>query len=109
MRIPYENMRQGTDGPVSQNSPSVPARERVLGVACEMFAEAGFHGTHLREICKRAETNVAGVCYHFQSKEGLYEAASMEAGRRLSDRQENVAVSRKLTPNRGCSNLSSRC
>lgn len=60
-------------------------RERVLETACEMFAEAGFHGTHLREVCKRAGTNVAGVCYHFQSKEGLYQAVIMEAGRRLSE------------------------
>ena len=71
------------DGPTSLTGGSLPARDRVLQVACEMFAEAGFHGTHLREICRRAGTNVAGVCYHFHSKEGLYEAVIMEAGRRL--------------------------
>jgi AcrR family transcriptional regulator len=58
-----------------------------------MFAEAGFHGTHFREICKRTGTNVAGICYHFQSKEGLYQAVLMEAGRRLSDRDEDLATS----------------
>jgi AcrR family transcriptional regulator len=70
----------------------------VLGVACELFAEAGFHGTHLREICKRAGTNVAVVCYHFESKEGLYQAVMMEAGRRLSAHQENFVASQHLPP-----------
>lgn len=68
--------------PIGRN---LPTRERVLEFACELFAEAGFHGTHLREICKRADTNVAGVCYYFQSKKGLYQAVLMEAGRQLSD------------------------
>ncbi len=76
----------------------MPARERVLEVACEMFAEAGFHGTHLREICRRAVANVAEVYYHFHSKEGLYEAVIMEAGRRLFRQNGNFEASRHLPP-----------
>jgi AcrR family transcriptional regulator len=86
------------DGRNTQTGCPLPARDRVLEVACELFAEAGFHGTHLREICKRAGTNVAGVCYHFHSKEGLYETASMEAGRRLSDMDEGFVALRRLPP-----------
>lgn len=72
------------------------ARDRVFEIACELFAEAGFHGTHFRDICKRTGTNVAGICYHFQSKEGLYQAAMMEAGRRLSAHQEDFVASQRL-------------
>jgi AcrR family transcriptional regulator len=81
------------DGPTSPTGCPLPARDRVLEVACEMFAEAGFHGTHFRAISKRAGTNVAGICYHFQSKEGLYQAVLMEAGRQLSDRDEDFLAS----------------
>ena len=76
----------------------MPARTRILEVACGLFAEAGFHGTHLREICKRAGSNVAEVYYHFQSKEGLYEAVVMEAGRRLSSDDGGFVASRRLPP-----------
>jgi AcrR family transcriptional regulator len=69
-----------------------------MEVACELFAEVGFHGAHLREIAQRADTNVAGVCYHFQSKEGLYQAVMMEAGRQLSDLDRNVVTSTRLPP-----------
>ena len=67
-----------------------PARQRVLEFACLLFSEAGFHGTHLREVCKRAGVNIAGVCYYFHSKEGLYEAVTREAARRLSAQDEEV-------------------
>jgi AcrR family transcriptional regulator len=87
-----------SDGPIRPTRRTLPARERVLDVACELFAEAGFHGTHLRGICKRAGTNIAGVCYHFQSKEGLYQAVMMEAGRQLSDLDKNFVTSTHLPP-----------
>jgi len=86
------------DRPTSPTGCPLAARNRVLEVACEMFAEAGFHGTHYREISKRAGINVAGIGYHFQSKEGLYQAVLMEAGRRLSDYDESSVLSRNLPP-----------
>ena len=76
----------------------IAARDRVLQIACGLFAEAGFHGTHLREICRRAGTNVAEVYYHFQSKEGLYEAVIMEAGRRLFAQNVSFEAARHLAP-----------
>jgi AcrR family transcriptional regulator len=50
-------------------------RDRVLGAAREVFAEFGFKGATVREICRHAGVNVAAVNYHFSSKEALFMAA----------------------------------
>jgi len=47
-------------------------RGRILTVACEVFSEKGYHDATVEEICRRAETNIAAVNYHFGSKDQLY-------------------------------------
>lgn len=51
------------------------AVERILHHAIEVFAELGFRATTVREICSRANVNVASVNYYFRSKEALYNKA----------------------------------
>ena len=48
--------------------------QRLLVAASEVFAERGFYGTTVREICRRANANIAAVNYHFGDKEHLYAA-----------------------------------
>ncbi len=50
-------------------------RDRLLVAAREVFGELGFKGATVREICRRAEVNVAAVNYHFNGKEALFMAA----------------------------------
>ena len=46
---------------------------RLLQAAGELFAEKGFEGTTVREICQRAGAgNIAAVNYYFRDKEHLY-------------------------------------
>lgn len=52
-----------------------PAFDRLLQVAVEVFAECGFREATVREICSRANVNVASVNYYFRSKEALYAQA----------------------------------
>lgn len=46
-------------------------RARLLDAAREVFSQHGFQGATVREICRRAEANVAAVNYHFGSKDSL--------------------------------------
>lgn len=47
-------------------------KEILLNTAEQLFAEKGFHAVSVREITCTADTNLAAVNYHFQSKENLY-------------------------------------
>lgn len=54
-------------------------RQRVLEAAGRIFADKGFEGTTVREICARAGANQAAVNYHFRDKESLYFEAVQHA------------------------------
>ncbi len=47
-------------------------RNSLVEAAGELFAEFGFYHTTVRQICDRAQANVAAVNYHFGDKAGLY-------------------------------------
>jgi AcrR family transcriptional regulator len=47
-------------------------RERLLDAAGEVFAERGYRRATVREICRRANVNIASVNYYFKGKEDLY-------------------------------------
>jgi AcrR family transcriptional regulator len=53
-------------------SPHAATREALVDAAAEVFAQRGFAGTTVREICERAGANIAAVNYHFGDKERLY-------------------------------------
>lgn len=50
----------------------MPARERLLAEAMQLFSERGFDAVTTREICAAAGVNPGAIHYHFGDKEGLY-------------------------------------
>jgi AcrR family transcriptional regulator len=59
----------------SESTSILSTRQRLLEVACELFARKGLRSTTVAEICSEAQANIAAVNYHFGSKEDLYFAA----------------------------------
>lgn len=49
-------------------------KNRILLAAKKLFAENGFEGTSVRQICEEAGANVALVSYHFGGKENVFGA-----------------------------------
>ena len=40
------------------------SKEKILKAAIKLFAEKGFDGTSIREICKEAEVNICMISYY---------------------------------------------
>ncbi|MBP3820302.1 CerR family C-terminal domain-containing protein [bacterium] len=52
----------------------IPAtKERILASATKLFAQKGFDGVGIREICKDADANICMISYFWGGKEGLYQ------------------------------------
>jgi AcrR family transcriptional regulator len=54
------------------------ARETILNVAMRLFAEKGYAGCSIREICQAAGVTKPVLYYHFQSKENLYQELMLD-------------------------------
>jgi AcrR family transcriptional regulator len=48
-------------------------RDRILEAATAVYAERGYRNARVRDICERANANIAAINYHFGDKLRLYE------------------------------------
>jgi AcrR family transcriptional regulator len=76
-------------------------REDIIAAARAVYAEAGYHGSSLREIAKRAAITHAGLLYYFPTKEALLAAVlerrdAEDAERQHLDAPPGLDVLRRL-------------
>jgi HAD superfamily hydrolase (TIGR01509 family) len=74
-------------------------KARLLEAAGEVFAQHGFRVSTVRQICKRARTNVGSVNYHFRDKKGLYAAVFGYALQLATNKYPpDLGITREATP-----------
>jgi TetR/AcrR family transcriptional regulator, regulator of cefoperazone and chloramphenicol sensitivity len=70
---------------MAQMKRSEVTRQRLLEAAVEVFAQEGFRGATIHQICGQAGANISAAHYHFGDKEGLYAAVFEYAERRSAE------------------------
>lgn len=51
------------------------AREKILDIACRLFAQQGYENTSLSQVAREANVSKALIFWHFDSKEKLFAQA----------------------------------
>lgn len=60
-------------------------KERLIIEAIKLFGDKGYTSTNTRSIAKAAECNVGLITFHFNGKQGLYDAAITRVKNRLNE------------------------
>jgi AcrR family transcriptional regulator len=64
---------------------NLTTRERLLQAATRLFADNGYRGASVRDICNLAGANPGAVSYHFGGKRQLYRAVLRRAAAGLAE------------------------
>jgi AcrR family transcriptional regulator len=75
-----------------------PTRDKLIEAAGRVFAERGYRGATIREICRRAGANVAAVNYTFGDKMGLYTEVLRHSVRAAQMAVMSAALNASLSP-----------
>lgn len=65
-------------------------KKRLFKAAAELFAEKGFDAVSTRDLCSKAEVNVAAISYYFGGKEGLYLEVFREYAQKMAGRVDQI-------------------
>ncbi len=69
----------------TNNCMNLTTRERLLHSATRLFADNGYRGASVRDICNLARANPGAVSYHFGGKRQLYRAVLRRAAATLAE------------------------
>jgi AcrR family transcriptional regulator len=67
-------------------------RERVLGVAAELFAARGYHGTGVQELCEAVSLGRGALYHHIRSKEELLVEIIVRPLEEVAEQSEKIAA-----------------
>lgn len=74
---------------MKQNTDGAKTKEHILKTATKLFAQRGYDGVSVREICKASGVNVALISYYWGGKKELFDSVVRE----LMNRQTTYAQS----------------
>jgi AcrR family transcriptional regulator len=63
----------------TNNCMNLTTRQRLIQAATRLFADAGYRGASVRDICNLAGANPGAVSYHFGGKRQLYRSVLRQA------------------------------
>lgn len=63
---------------------NLSTRERLVRSAARLFADGGYRGASVRDICNLAGANPGAISYHFGGKKQLYRAVLRQAAGSLA-------------------------
>jgi AcrR family transcriptional regulator len=69
----------------TNNCMNLTTRKRLLQAATRLFADNGYRGASVRDICNLAGANPGAVSYHFGGKRQLYRSVLRRAADALAD------------------------
>ncbi len=64
---------------------NLSTRERLVRAATRLFADSGYRGASVRDICNQAGANPGAVSYHFGGKRQLYRFVLRQAAAVLAE------------------------
>jgi TetR/AcrR family transcriptional regulator len=76
----------------------IDAQLKLIEIATPLFAMKGFAAVSVREVTDAAQMNVAAISYHFNGKEGLYQAVLEEQFARIMQALQEVKNNDSLSP-----------